>query len=812
MDGTPSPRSRKRKGVLIGLSIFFVLLVSVSGGGYWYVASILQASLPRLQGDFQVNGLHGIVRIQRDEQGVPTIHGTSWADLAFGLGVCHGQDRFFQMDLLRRKAAGELSALVGPAALMLDKDSRLHRFRSRMRHAWETMPAADRASIEAYVQGVRWGSTQGLKQSGATPLEYLLLRCDPQPWQPEDCLLAVCAMYQALQTSQIATEKLRADIAAAFSPEVDRFLDPEGTLWDAPIDGSKVAVSAVPSADQLDFRRTPVPVALERAAAADRLDPVIGSNNWAVAGSHSVHGGALLADDMHLQLQLPNIWYRAALVWRDKQGNPRRACGVTLPGGPALVAGSNGQVAWGFTNTEGAWLDLMRLEVHSDDPNRYRTPDGWQPFKVYQEEIQVKDSTPLTFEVKETLWGPVSEHDRQHRPYALRWVAHQPGAVNIKLAQMLETNTLEEALALAPQCGVPHQNLVCVDRSGRIAWTIIGKMPRRVGPVKRAAAPALQQGRWEGFLDAAEYPRLVNPEKGRLWTANNRVVGGAMWDKIGNGGVDAGLRAGQIRDRLLEKDRFAEADLLAIQLDDEARSFRRWQLLFLRIVPTASDAFPRRAELARLVAEWDGHARGDSVGYRVLEQFRREVRANIYEPFREEMRKKALFTGAGIGVGHQQQEEGPLWAMASTQPPHLLSPRFATWNELFLDAVDRTARGLQAGGLPLEQATWGQVNSTQVRHPLSQAVPLLARWLDIPSAPLPGARFDLPRVSSPGHGASERFVVSPGKEEQGIFHMPGGQSGHPLSAYYRDGHSAWEQGQPTPFLPGPPIHELILHP
>src|SRR5258708_2278829 len=141
-----------------------------------------------------------------------------------------------------------------------------------------------------------------------------------------------------------------------------------------------------------------------------------------------------------------------------------------------------------------------------------------------------------------------------------------------------------------------------------------------------------------------------------------------MWEQIGNGGVDAGLRAGQIRDRLFEKEQMNEADLLAIQLDDEARSFRKWQKLFLEMVPTSLSGNPRREELSRIVAGWDGHARADSVGYRALELFRREVRANIYEPFREEMRKKALFAGANFGIGHQQQEEGPLWALASTQP------------------------------------------------------------------------------------------------------------------------------------------------
>ncbi len=809
---------KKRRWVLLSLAGLFLLLLMITLGGFWYLSWLLRSSLPVLSGTFHISSITQSIRIERDDHGVPSIYGSSWPDLAFGLGVVHGQDRYFQMDLLRRKAAGELAALVGPAALGMDRDARVHRFRTRMRQAWQEFSPADQVAIQSYVQGVQWGVSHGLNKPGAKPFEYHLLGVEPESWQPEDCLLAVCAMYQALQSSQIPTEKWRADIAAAFPSEVARFLDPNGTPWDAPIDGSTIPIAPLPTPAHLNFRKKPLPLfpAGREGRAWIGVDetprtPVIGSNNWAVAGTHSFHGGALIANDMHLQLQMPNIWYRVALYWMDTDGTQRRACGVTLPGGPAIVAGSNGQIAWAFTNTEGDWLDLLGIDVHPNDPKRYRTADGWKEFLTHREEIKVKGEPGHLFEVQETIWGPVVERDRQQRAYALRWLAHQPETVNLKLAEMLQARTLEEALTLTSSCGLPNQNFVCGDRSGRIAWTIIGKIPRRVGDVKRHAARALDQCQWAGFVNPQDYPRVVNPEGGRIWTANNRIVGSALWDKIGNGGVDAGLRAGQIRDRLLALDKAGETDLFAIQLDDEARSYLKWSQLFLKVVQSDSSGFPRRAQLRRLVAAWDGHAKADSVGYRILDVFRREVRTNVFEPFREEMLKKTIF-GSGFGLGHQQQEEGPLWAIVSACPEHLLSSRFSTWNELFLDAVDRTARVMQLSGRPLERTTWGQLNATWVRHPLGMAVPILGRWLDIQPNQLPGARHDLPRVSSPFHGASERFVVSPGKEEKGIFHMPGGQSGHPLSPYYRDGHAAWEQGQPTPFLPGPKVNELIFQP
>jgi penicillin G amidase len=802
----PRPRRKLLRRILLAFALLLVLLFV---GGWWYVRTVLTASLPKVDGIFAVEGVTHSVRIERDARGVPTIHGQSWADLAYGLGVVHAQDRFFQMDLLRRKAAGELAELVGPVAVGMDMQSRVHRFRSRMRASWAQLSESEKTTIKAYVAGVNWVLEQGLQSPEAKPFEYHLLRTEPKGWDPEDSFLVVCAMYQALQLQQINNEKMRADIAAAFPAEVARFLDADGSEWDAPIDQSKVAVAPLPSARVLNVRKATPDTKKVVAAVAEEI-PVIGSNNWAVAGRRTRHGGALVADDMHLQVQLPNIWYRACLVWTDPDGTARRACGVTLPGGPAVVAGSNGYVAWGFTNTEGNWLDLLRVDRHPKEKGKYRGPQGWLPITKVKEEIKVKNMPSVSFDVEETIWGPIGETDNKGRPYAVRWVAQEPGAVNLRMGDMLKVRTIEEALRLAPECGIPHQNLVCADRSGRIAWTIIGKIPRRVGKVTRGATAALEQCRWDGFLDADDYPRVVDPQQGCLWSANNRVVGGAMWETIGNGGVDAGLRAGQIRDRLLALENASEADLLRIQLDDEARSFRKWQQLFLEEVPySLTDA--RKNELRRLVESWDGRAGAEGVGYRILHSFRNEVRDLIMDPLRSEMGKKSLFT-SNLGAGQPQQLEGVLWTIITARPEHLLHARYPSWNALFQEAADDVLTMLQREGKPLDQCTWGRSNTTLVRHPLSEAVPLLGRWLDVAPAELSGARFDLPRITSPGHGASQRFVVSPGREEEGIFHMPGGQSGHPFSPHYADGHADWEQGKPTPFLPGPKVHELVFEP
>jgi penicillin G amidase len=722
--------------------------------------------------------------------------------------VLHAQDRFFQMDLLRRKAAGELSALVGGAALPLDKQSRAHRFRSRMKTVWEGMTAAEKLPIQKYCDGVAWGLANGFVSENAKPFEYHLLRTSPEAWQPEDCLLCVCSMYLELQSSQVIVEKTRGKFQSSFPPEVARFFDVDGTAFDAAIDGTTVPIAPFPSKEVLDFRQNPRLIRISQAPnnSLDRETPQLGSNNWAVAGKHTKHGGAIVCDDMHLAINLPNIWYRAALYWTDPDGTARRACGVTLPGGPAIVAGSNGFVAWGFTNTEGDWLDLLLPEFNPNDMNQYKASTGWMPFTVYTEQIAVKGEPAVTLQVQETEWGPMIDEPNE-QAYIIRWVAHQPGGVNLKTMELLQARTIEQAMDTANQCGIPHQNCVIGDKAGRIAWTIAGRIPKRPVERPRAWVPAVQHVKWDGFVQPSDYPRVIDPAQGRIWTANNRVVGGAMFAMLGNGGVDIGHRAGQIRDRLLALPTADEKDMLQVQLDNEARSMQRWKKLFLETV-SANESRAKRAELRKHVEAWDGFARVEGVGYTVLTHFRNEVRTLVYEPLVELQNSQQHVSQHYVST--MQQMEGPLWTLIEQKPMHLLHPRFPKWEALFLDAADRAAEVMQEGGTPIHEQHWGVVNGPRVRHPLSAAIPLSGRWLNRPDTPLPGARRDLPRVSSPGHGASERFAVSPGREEQGIFHMPGGQSGHPLSPHYLDGHAAWEQGLPTPFLPGPKVQEMVL--
>jgi penicillin amidase len=795
----------RRLLTLFGLLVLLVVL-ALAGGAVW-VRSEVRASLPRLDGEQKLAGLSAAVTVERDALGVPTIRAASRVDAARALGFLHAQDRFFQMDLLRRSAAGELSALFGDLAVDADKQNRVHRFRHVAGLVLARATPEERAIFTAYAEG----ANAGLATLGAKPWEYLVLRTDPAPWVPEDTVLAVHAMFLDLQGGDGDHESDLGVLHDLLPPPVAALLGADGTEWDAPVAGAPRTALPIPGPEVLDLRKEP-PVELPKAASlappADR--DVLGSNNWAVSGAHTADGRALLANDMHLGIRIPNTWYRASIVRPDGAGGEIRITGVSLPGTPAIAVGSNGHVAWGFTNSYGDWSDLIVLEVDPRNPDVYRTPEGLRRFEHVEEVIQVKGEQPVHLQVRETVWGPVIDQDHLGRPRALAWTAHRPEAVNMAMTELETARTLEEAMTAANRSGTPAQNFVVADASGRVGWTIFGRIPRRIGFDGRLPTSwADGTRRWDGWLSPEETPRIIDPPAGRVWTANSRVVDGDLLAKVGDGGYAFAARARQIRDDLLALEKATPKDLLAIQLDDRALFLERWRKLLLEVLtPEALAADPRRKELRRLVeTTWTGHASVDSVAYRLVRAWHGYVLEQVLTPITARCEKADERFDPVL-----PQSEGAVWALITARPAHLLDPKFHTWNDELLAAVDTLLGYYQreSAGM-LTARTWGERNTTRIRHPLSGAIPFAGRWLDVPPRQLPGDQ-DMPRVQSPAFGASERLVVSPGHEEEGYFHMPVGQSGHPMSPYYQAGHTAWEEGKPTPFLPGPAQHMLRLVP
>ncbi|MFZ5496368.1 MAG: penicillin acylase family protein [Verrucomicrobiota bacterium] len=790
----------KRLQLLVSvLSVLLVLALLAAGAVWWRI----RASLPPLDGARPLAGLTAPATIERDALGVPTITGATRADVARATGYVHAQDRYFQMDLLRRSGAGELAELFGPAAVPMDQAHRLHGFRPLAGQVLAQLPAEHRALLEAYAAG----ANAGLAALPRAPWEYAVLRTVPQPWRPEDSLLAVYAMWLDLQDTRGRAELSRQALRDALGAEGANFFAPPGTSWDSALDGSTFPSPPIPS---FRLRRRDDDNGT-RAVETDVPRP--GSNNFALSGAHTAGGVPLFANDMHLDHGVPHTWYRAVLAWTGADGSAHRLVGVTLPGVPALVAGSNGRIAWGFTNAYIDTADVVVVEVETTAQAFYRTAQGYREIEERRETIRVKGAEPVPFTVRRTAWGPVLGPGEDGRLLALRWTAHDPSALNLELAGFETAATAQEAVAIAHRTGMPNQNLVVTDADGAIAWTLTGRIPRRIGyDGRQPVSWAYGDRRWEGWLRPDETPVILNPPDGLLWTANQRTVGGEAYAKLGDGGYDDGARGAQIRDDLralvASGKKAAPADLLAIQLDDRAVFLERWQKLLLAVLDDEAVAgHGARGELRDAVRRWNGRASTDSAAFRLVRAWRQHVAEHAFAPFFARARARYPEFSAGTF-----QLEDALWRLANERPDRLLNPAFSSWEALLLKAADETLAEADRAGLAPDKWTWGSYNRLRMRHPFSRLLPAwLGRLLDMPPDPLPGAT-DMPRVQTPGHGASERLVVAPGRESEGLFHMPGGQSGNPLSPYYRAGHAAWVQGEPTPLLPGATEHTLTLNP
>ncbi|MBN8726735.1 MAG: penicillin acylase family protein [Xanthomonadales bacterium] len=770
-------------------------LACTAGAGWW----LLRGSLPDYAGALSGFPLSARVTIERDALGTATLHAGNRHDISFALGFVHAQERFLQMDLQRRRAAGELSELFGPAALPIDREARQHRMRARMRARLAELPDWQRSGIAAYRDGVN----AGLARLRVRPFPYLLTGATPAPWREEDTLLCIAAMAFTLNDAGNTRELALARMHAALPPQAYRFLAASGGALDAPLEGAPLGWPEPPPTEVLDLR------GMKAATAGSSIDEHLpGSNSFAVAGALA-GGPALLANDMHLDLGVPNIWFRTRLVYRSATGNEVDVTGASLPGAPAIVVGSNGQVAWGFTNSYVDTADWVRVERDPGDPDRYRGRHAWSTIERHSEVIHAKGAADEVLEIEETGWGPILGKDADGTSLALAWTAHRPGAIDLGLQRMESARTVEEAIAIGQASGIPPQNLLVGDRSGRIGWSIAGRLPMRVGgydPALPADWSAADAG-WQGWLDGTAIPQVVNPDGGRIWTANQRMVGDDALGILGDGGYDLGARAGQIRGDLFATQAFTPETMLAIQLDDRALLLARWHDLLERTLERHPES-PLAKALAPGLHDWNGRAVVTSVAYRLVHDWRAEVIANVLDGFAAPVRQRF----PDFVLPKLQQAENAVWMLLEQRPAHLLPGPHADWDALLLSAAERVSARLEAAPGGLAGSTWGSYNTARIRHPLSRALPgPLARWLDMPPDELPGDS-NLPRVQGPSFGASERFAVAPGQEASGYFMMPGGQSGHPLSPYYGSGHEDWVHGRATPFLPGPPEQVLSLAP
>ncbi|MEO2268943.1 penicillin acylase family protein [Pseudoalteromonas sp. YIC-656] len=728
------------------------------------IYGVLSLSLPALDGRGSSRAIDNVVTIKRDALGQAIIDAQSMADAAYGLGFAHGQDRFFQMDLLRRNSAGELSELFGEAALKLDKKMRFHQLRKRSERMYAQLPAAQQLVLERYAQGVN----EALQAQSMKSFEYLLTGAQMQPWQPVDSLLVIYSMYLDLQASTFERDMVLEQIEQLYSVEMREFLT-QASEYQSALDGSEIP------RDELAIPTLPS-TAVNAQISEIIPNEEVGSNNWAVSGELTASGQPMLSDDMHLGLAVPVIWYRAQLNVADLQ-----VTGVSLPGAPAIVVGSNNHIAWGFTNAYVDTSDWIRLNDDADVIS-------------VEEIIKIKGGQPYSYSFPKSDYGPVRSVNGQR--YALSWVGHYDYALNLDLANLASAKSVTEAFNIADNAGMPVQNLVVVDTQGQIGWQPMGAIAARTNPSDAALTEADFQQAW--FDNEPQRPRVMNPIDGRLWTGNARVISTQELERFGDGGYALGARQQQIRDRLFEQSQFNEQDFLALQLDNEARFLSKWQAL---LVATLEEQGSENN--LELVQQWQGCACADSVGYTLVRYFRSAVIDTLFASIETQLGEHQLSLGPirrNLEPASWQLLEDPsVWGLADKQT--LLSKSF----NLAL------ARIRERHGDDIANWQWGKVNAMALKHPFAKQIPQLSQWLNMPITEGFGDSF-MPAVQRPEFGASQRFIAQPGRLEQAIMAVPGGQSAHPLSPFYRVGFEQYATHQATPLLPSEATHRIEIRP
>ncbi|CAN98429.1 Penicillin amidase [Sorangium cellulosum So ce56] len=764
----------------------------------------IRAPAPRAGNATTLPGLEGPVTVTSDRLGIPTISATSRQDALRALGLITARDRMFQLDLLRRSNGGRLAEILGRGLLEADTRQREHGVPQAARAILARLPESQRAALDAYAEGVN----AYLRSAEALPIEFQKLGYRPEPWRPEDSVLVVLGMFNALSESE-DSERTQTVLTHSLPRGVMSFLLESVDPYTRALLGAQDTAPPPLPAEELRAlvaqRRNQRPPSSpsQRVLGEDAGEAPIGSNGWAVAGQRTRDGRAILANDMHLELGVPNIWYRAELRYGE-----REVAGVVLPGVPVVIVGTNRHVAWGLTSLLGDVMDLVRLETVPERPGEYRTPSGWKRFDVAQETIKVRGEPDASVTVRRTIWGPVAARPLLGAPVAIRWTALDPEGVDLGILEMDRVRSVDEAVAVMSAAGGPGCNVLLADRDGRVAWTVTGRMPRRSG-FDGSVSVSWADGRagWDGYLAPAALPRIVDPPSGFVVNANHRMPLAQGAPVLARDHAN-GYRAYRITERLRETHPVAEADMFQLQLDTRAEFFGFYRDLALRVLTEeAVSRRPALAEARRAAAAWDGRADASSVGLPLLARFRRVLTDDVF----------AAWLGASRAAEPDltlapPDIDTPLQRALEARSADLVPAPAGGWDAFVLGALEKAMMAVKQenGGLPLDQIEWGAVSRVRIAHPLG-ASPELAALLNMPDEPLPGCSVCV-RLSSRTVAASERLVVSPGHEQDGILHMPAGQSGDPLSPHYRDQQRAWVDGRPLPLLAGPAEHTITLVP
>jgi len=866
---------RRNPALRIFYYVICLLLVALIVG-VWGLYWIARRPLPQLDGSVAVPGISSKVRVLRDEHGVPTIEAATLDDLFFAQGYVTAQDRLWQMDMMRRAAAGELSEVIGEDTVKMDREARILGLRLAAEAAEKNVSARDRAYFDAYARGVNAFLES---HRDRLSLEFRLMKHTPRPWTVTDSMLVGARMVQDLNHYRNPPPLTREKILAKLGPELTADLyvnsswrdrpptekrrmedEPAATSGDEdddddeeevdPAGGNSRITATSPehvpqglkpafvpgsngtlrlrSGQALDAAALPFLLVRNSWAGLDGASPVStqglgylesqetesfrpGSNNWVVSGQHTVSGKPLLSNDMHLDHQMPNLWYETHLRTTTISGSFDVA-GVTLPGVPFVIVGHNQRIGWGFTNVGPTVEDDFIEEFNAQ--GQYKTPAGWVDAQHRQETIHVKGKPDVVMDVVTTRHGPVITEllPGETRKIALRWTL-QDGE-GLVFFDVNSAQNWEEFRKAFSAFGAPGQNVMYADVDGHIGYQATGRVPiRAAGDGSLPVSGSDDAHEWKGWIPFDEMPHVYDPPEGILATANGRITPDGYKYSISTE-WEAPWRTDRIYRVLQSGKRFAPADMLALQMDVSSTYDRFCADKIVYAVDHAPSASARAKQAAEILRDWDGRMSADSAAPTIETKARQELARMLLEP--------KLGAAANGPNGGELSWKSYRWAMSTVwlenvltrQPARWLPPGYSDYGSLLTAAVENVVKEAalvenQPSGnvsqtpvslapADLNQWKWGENYPVEIDHLVLSQLPVIGRFTGPGLHPLSGSNYTVKAVGR-GFGPSERATWNFANFDESTLNVVTGESGIFLSPYYKDQWAAWYGGSTFAF-------------
>ncbi len=748
--------------------IVVVALVVLAVGA---VGALFYRSMPDYEGAATLSGLTAEARVYRDSYGVPHIFAATRDDAARALGYLHASERFFEMEIQRRAGQGRLAEILGADLLGVDKYLRTLGFYRLAESSFAAFAPDDQATVQAYADGVNAFLDS---HRGKLPPQFLLLGDEPEPWRPADTLVA--GKLLSLQLSNnYKVEIDRAMLAAKLPPDQARLLYP------MPPDGAPITTAPVANARHADA-----------VSPLEKLGEILpfahgASNEWVVAGAHTATGKPILANDPHLGIQAPIVWYLARIVTPDGWLK-----GASLPGSPIVVLGQNDRIAWGFTNTGSDVQDLFIETIDPSDSSRYLTPDGPKPFETHQETIRVKGGADVVLKMRSTRHGPVlsdAESDLAPLASAGKVVALAYNALGDKdtsVAALLRVDRAKnwdqfrDALKLLQ---TPEQNIVFADVDGNIGFISPALLPiRKSGDGLAPVDGASGAYDWTGYAPFEKMPQLFNPPSGFFFNANNAIVAPDNDPYLGQDWEEP-YRAERLQQFFDATDKHSLDTAAAMQGD--LISLAAKELLPFAALATPSNE--RGKQALALLAKWDGAMDKDRPEPLIFDAWMREMRLILIdEKLGLKLEEKGAFAAATVA---SLLKDHPQWCDGIKGPD-------PDCRHAITRALDRALDKLsKRDGDDVNKWRWGDEHVSLLTHRFYSHLPLFDRLSDLSvrssgdyyaldrgggNPPLPDHPF------ARTHAAGYRGIYDLGDPDKSRFMIATGESGHIFSAHYGD--------------------------